>query len=95
MVGLDPAPGTDVQTLLWDPVPMKVATTVGGWPNGHLAYGFARLVNGVYRQLASKDGFVTECGNLSSNIWDAGQASTLWEFQPSDDRSHHGACGFS
>lgn len=77
VVGLDPAPGTDVQTLLWDPVPMKVATTVGGWPNGHLAYGFARLVNGVYRQLASKDGFVTECGNLSSNTWDA-QSRAGW-----------------
>ncbi|MEU6263602.1 Ig domain-containing protein [Saccharopolyspora shandongensis] len=40
-------------------------------------YGFARLVNGVYRQLDSKDEFVTECSNLSSNTWDA-QSRASW-----------------
>ncbi|MBL1119696.1 putative Ig domain-containing protein [Streptomyces sp. 110] len=39
-------------------------------------YGFARLVNGVYRQLNSKD-FITECSNLSSNTWDA-QSRASW-----------------
>ncbi|WP_439681150.1 Ig domain-containing protein [Embleya sp. MST-111070] len=39
-------------------------------------YGFAHLVNGVYRQLAS-DEFVTECSNLASNTWDA-QSRASW-----------------
>ncbi|MBU3863180.1 Ig domain-containing protein [Streptomyces sp. 4503] len=39
-------------------------------------YGFAHLVNGVYRQLDSKE-FVTECSNLSSNTWDA-QSRASW-----------------
>ncbi|OIJ90434.1 Ig domain-containing protein [Streptomyces colonosanans] len=40
-------------------------------------YGFARLVNGVHRQLDSKDDLVTECSNLSSNTWDA-QSRASW-----------------
>lgn len=40
-------------------------------------YGFARLVNGVYRQLDSKDDLLTECSNLSSNTWDA-QSRASW-----------------
>lgn len=39
-------------------------------------YGFAHLVNGVHRQLASQE-FVTECSNLSSNTWDA-QSRASW-----------------
>ncbi|MCX4553427.1 MULTISPECIES: Ig domain-containing protein [unclassified Streptomyces] len=44
--------------------------------NGWGGYGFARLVNGVYRQLGSKE-FITECSNLSSNTWDA-QSRASW-----------------
>ncbi|MBL1118401.1 putative Ig domain-containing protein [Streptomyces sp. 110] len=44
--------------------------------NGWGGYGFARLVNGVYRQLDSKE-FVTECSNLASNTWDA-QSRASW-----------------
>ncbi|MFI6583048.1 Ig domain-containing protein [Embleya sp. NPDC050493] len=39
-------------------------------------YGFARLVNGVHRQLDNEE-FVTECSNLSSNTWDA-QSRASW-----------------
>ncbi|MFI6724362.1 Ig domain-containing protein [Streptomyces atratus] len=44
--------------------------------NGWGGYGFARLVNGVYRQLDSKE-FITECSNLASNTWDA-QSRASW-----------------
>jgi hypothetical protein len=44
--------------------------------NGWGGYGFAHLVNGVYRQLDSKE-FVTECSNLASNTWDA-QSRASW-----------------
>lgn len=44
--------------------------------NGWGGYGFAHLVNGVYRQLNSKE-FVTECSNLASNTWDA-QSRASW-----------------
>ncbi|MBO0916525.1 Ig domain-containing protein [Streptomyces laculatispora] len=47
-------------------------------------YGFARLVNGVYRQLDSHDGFVTECSNLSSNTWDAQSRASWGEIGPTD-----------
>ncbi|MEU5845374.1 Ig domain-containing protein [Saccharopolyspora shandongensis] len=47
-------------------------------------YGFARLVNGVYRQLDAKDGFVTECSNLSSNTWDAQSRASWGEIGPTD-----------
>ncbi|MCW3816023.1 discoidin domain-containing protein [Micromonospora sp. DR5-3] len=40
-------------------------------------HGFARLVNGVYRQLDAKDGFITEASRLSSNTWDA-QSRVSW-----------------
>ncbi|MEV6105099.1 Ig domain-containing protein [Streptomyces sp. NPDC051940] len=44
--------------------------------NGWGGYGFAHLVNGVYRQLDSKE-FITECSNLASNTWDA-QSRASW-----------------
>ncbi|WP_328379154.1 Ig domain-containing protein [Streptomyces sp. NBC_00440] len=44
--------------------------------NGWGGYGFAHLVNGVYRQLATKE-FITECSNLASNTWDA-QSRASW-----------------
>ncbi|MCW3844666.1 hypothetical protein ONA70_31765, partial [Micromonospora yasonensis] len=46
-------------------------------------YGFARLVNGVYRQLDSQD-FITECSNLSSNTWDAQSRASWGEIGPTD-----------
>ncbi|MEV0808995.1 hypothetical protein, partial [Micromonospora sp. NPDC050200] len=45
--------------------------------NGWGGQGFAHLVNGVYRQLNSKDGFITEASNPSSNTWDA-QSRISW-----------------
>ncbi|MFI1092610.1 NEW3 domain-containing protein [Streptomyces sp. NPDC020917] len=39
--------------------------------------GMAHMVNGVYRQLASKDGFISEAANPSSNTWDA-QSRISW-----------------
>ncbi|MCW3816021.1 polysaccharide lyase family protein [Micromonospora sp. DR5-3] len=47
-------------------------------------YGFARLVNGVYRQLDATDGFITECSNLSSNTWDAQSRASWGEIGPTD-----------
>ncbi|MFB7416242.1 Ig domain-containing protein [Streptomyces sp. NPDC056121] len=44
--------------------------------NGWGGYGFAHLVNGVHRQLDSKE-FITECSNLASNTWDA-QSRASW-----------------
>ncbi|MGW1091920.1 hypothetical protein ACWD4L_38095 [Streptomyces sp. NPDC002596] len=37
--------------------------------SGWRGQGFARLVNGIYRQLDSQDGFICEASNLSSNSW--------------------------
>lgn len=45
--------------------------------SGWGGYGFARLVNGVYRRLKSTDGFITEASNLCSNTWDA-QSRVSW-----------------
>lgn len=45
--------------------------------SGWGGYGFARLVNGVYRRLKSGDGFITEASNLCSNTWDA-QSRVSW-----------------
>ncbi|MFI6597588.1 Ig domain-containing protein [Nonomuraea sp. NPDC050536] len=45
--------------------------------SGWGGYGFARLVNGVYRRLKSVDGFITEASNLCSNTWDA-QSRVSW-----------------
>ncbi|AUH44398.1 Ig domain-containing protein [Streptomyces sp. CMB-StM0423] len=61
--------GTGVLATSYDGLEAAGYTGWGG-------YGFARLVNGVYRQLDSKD-FLTECSNLSSNTWDA-QSRASW-----------------
>lgn len=61
--------GTGILATSYDGLEAAGYTGWGG-------YGFARLVNGVYRQLDSKD-FLTECSNLSSNTWDA-QSRASW-----------------
>ncbi|MEV4896040.1 Ig domain-containing protein [Nonomuraea sp. NPDC055795] len=38
-----------------------------GWGN----YGQARLINGNFRQLKAKDGYITETSRMTSNTWDA------------------------
>lgn len=49
--------------------------------NGWGGYGFARLVNGVYRQVTTKN-FITECSNLASNTWDAQSRASWGEIGP-------------
>ncbi|GAA3479463.1 Ig domain-containing protein [Streptomyces yanii] len=49
--------------------------------NGWGGYGFARLVNGVHRQVTTKN-FITECSNLASNTWDAQSRASWGEIGP-------------
>ncbi|OIJ90431.1 Ig domain-containing protein [Streptomyces colonosanans] len=61
---------TGIQATSYDGLESASET---GWG----AYGFARLVNGVYRQLDAKDGFISETSRMSSNTWDA-QSRASW-----------------
>jgi hypothetical protein len=55
---------TGIQALSYDGLETGAQTGYGTYPA-------AQLVNGVYRQLADKDGFVSEASNVYPSIWDA------------------------